>query len=127
MIELIDCDIEDAVAWRISGKVSDDDMELALGLVKEKLESNDTVSVLQEIESFGGVELDAIGEKLGFLREFGISRFRRIAVLTDKRWMRTVVGWENHLFKGIEMRAFELEERDRAFNFLAYGDDPQAD
>ncbi len=125
MLEQIDCEIDDAVAWRISGKITDDDMELALGLIREKLQSHEHVSVLQEITDFGGLEFNAIVEKLGFLREFGMSRFRRIAVLTDKSWMRTVIGWEDRLFGGIEMRAFALEERARAFNFLAYGGDPQ--
>jgi hypothetical protein len=126
MLEFVDCDLDDAVAWRISGKVTEEDMHRALEALREKIESVDQVSVYQEIEGFGGVELDAVMEKLRFLREFGISHFGRIAVVTDKQWMHKIIEWEDGLFSGIDMRCFSLDERDRAFNFLAYGDGPVA-
>ncbi len=122
MIEMIDYDIDDVVAWRIDGKVSEDDMERALDAAKAAIERCGHVSVYQEIVSFSGVEWDAIEEKMEFLREFGLKHFRKIAVVTDKQWMQTVIGWEDKVFRSIDMRAFSTEERDRAMNFLAYGE-----
>lgn len=126
MLELIDCDIEGAVAWRLGGTITDDDMHLALDAVRSKLLNHEKVSVYQEILDFGGVELDAVMEKLRFLSEFGVSHFRRIAVVTDKQWMHKVIAWEDRIFSKVSMRAFTSEERERAFNFLAYGDDPDS-
>ncbi|EAQ97485.1 STAS/SEC14 domain-containing protein [Congregibacter litoralis] len=124
MLEMIEFDVADAVAWKISGKVTEEDMQRALDALREKLNAHAKVSVYQEIESFGGVELDAVMEKMQFLSEFGLNMFARIAVVTDKRWVQRVLSWEDRVFRNIDMRAFSVEERERAFNFLAYGDDP---
>ncbi len=124
MLEFIDFDVDDTVAWRISGKVTEDDMESAFDAIRATIERCGHVSVYQEIESLGGVEWDAVEEKMEFLREFGIRHFRKIAVVTDKQWLQTVIGWEDRVFRSVDMRAFSTDERDRAFNFLAYSDDP---
>jgi len=126
MLEFLDFELDDAVAWRIDGKVTEDEMEQALGALRETIDRCGHVSVYQEVVSIGGVEWDAIEEKMEFLREYGVRHFRRIAVVTDKRWMQTVIGWEDRLFRSVDMRAFSTEERERARNFLAYGDDPAA-
>lgn len=123
MLEFLKFDVADAVAWRITGKVTEEDMERALDALRIRIEAHGQVSVYQEIDGFGGVELDAIMGKMQFLSEFGISKFKRIALVTDKQWLQRVVSWEDKVFKSIDMRAFAIEERDRAFNFLAYGDD----
>ncbi|WOJ92561.1 STAS/SEC14 domain-containing protein [Congregibacter variabilis] len=126
MLEFIEFDIEDAVAWRISGKVTEEDMQLALDALRDKIEAHGKVSVYQEIEGFSGVELDVIKDKMRFLSEFGVSFFKKIAVVTDKKWLQSVIAWEDKVFPGVDMRAFGTEDRDRAFNFLAYGDDPRS-
>lgn len=123
MLELIDTETGDTVAWRVAGKITEDDMELALNALRATIERKGYVNIYQEIQGFGGVEWDAIEEKMKFLREFGVSHFRRIAVVTDKRWMQTVIGWEDRMFRRFEMRAFSTDERAGARNFLAYGGD----
>ena len=123
MIELIPTDMDDVVAWRIDGKVSEDDMEAALDAARDCIERCGHVNVYQEIAGFGGIEWDAIEEKMEFLREFGIKHFRRIAVVTDKQWMQTVIGWEDKIFRSIDMRAFSTEDKERTMNFLAYGEE----
>ncbi|MFT4767040.1 MAG: hypothetical protein ACI8RN_000164 [Glaciecola sp.] len=126
MLEFVEFDVEDAVAWRISGKVTKEDMQLALEALRQKISAHGKVSVYQEIEGFSGVEFDAIMGKMQFLSEFGVSLFKRIAVVTDKKWVQHIISWEDKVFRDIDMRAFGTEDRDRAFNFLAYGDDPDA-
>jgi hypothetical protein len=125
MLEMIELNMDDTVAWRISGKITEDDLQRALEAAREKIAEHGKISVYQEIGDFSGVEFDAIVEKMQFLRDFGISSFRKIAVVTDKRWMQTVIGWEDKIFRSVDMRAFSTEERDRAINFLAYEDGPE--
>lgn len=126
MLEFVECDIEDTLAWRISGQITEADMRRALEALRERLQRFEKVCVYQEIESIGGAELDAMLEKLRFLREFGISNFRKVAVVTDKRWLQKVISLEDALFSSVQMRAFGSDERERAMNFLAYGDAPAA-
>lgn len=126
MIELLDFGIEDTVAWRIDGKVSEDDMERALDVARDVIDNLGYVNVYQEIESFDGIEWDAIEEKMKFLHEYGIRHFRKIAVVTDKQWLQKVITWEDHIFPKIDMRAFSMEEQARARNFLAYEGEGEA-
>lgn len=127
MIEVLDLAIEGTVAWRIDGKVREDDMETALEAAREVIDRLGYVNVYQEIQAFEGIEWDAIEEKMKFLREYGVRHFRRIAVVTDKRWVQRVVSWEDHLFKSVDMRAFSIEDKARARNFLAYAGDDESE
>ncbi|MEM9758281.1 MAG: STAS/SEC14 domain-containing protein [Pseudomonadota bacterium] len=120
MIEMMNFEARDTVGWRIESKVTEDDMEAVLAALRDAIEASDQVSVYQEITDFSGIEWEAIEEKMEFLREFGLRHFRKIAVVTDKRWMQTVIGWEDRLFRSIDMRAFSTDDRSRALSFLAY-------
>ena len=126
MIEMLDFDLEGTVAWRIGGKVTEDDMECALDAARAAIDDLGYVNVYQEIEGFGGVEWDSIEEKMKFLHEYGTRHFRKIAVVTEKKWMQKVIAWEDHLFRGIDMRAFSTDDRARARNFLAYAGEDEA-
>ena len=118
MIEMLNIGVEKAVAYRISGKITDDDMTLVLTKIKEKIDSRGDVFLYQEVESIGGVELDAIIEKLKFLSDVGLSNFKKISVVTDKKWMQKVILLEDKIFKNIDMKSFSFEDRDRAVEFL---------
>ena len=89
MIEMIDIGMADAVAYRIEGKITEEDMKTILAIFKEKIEKNQKLIVYQEVVSIGGAEFDAMMEKLKFLFEFGLSHFSRIAVITHKKWLHT--------------------------------------
>ena len=78
MLELLDFDVDDAVAWRIEGKVTEDDMEQALDALRKIIDRCGHVSVYQEIVSIGGVEWDAIEEKMEFLREIEIRMLKSL-------------------------------------------------
>ena len=118
MIEMIDIGMDDAIAYRIEGKITEEEMKTVLSVFKKKVEKNEKLIVYQEVVSIGGAEFDAMVEKLKFFREFGISQFSKIAVVTHKRWLNKLVDLEGKLFKGIEMRGFSKEEKDQAIEFL---------
>ena len=118
MLEMMDIGIEKAVAYRLGGKITEDEMTLVLSALKEKIDSYGKVSIYQEIESFGGVEFDAIVEKFKFFFDVGISNISRISVVTHKKWMQKVIDLEDKLFKKIEMKGFSFDERNEAIEFL---------
>jgi len=121
MIEMMDIGMADALAYRIEGKITEEDMNTILAIFKEKIEKNQNLIVYQEVVSIGGAEFDAMIEKLKFFLEFGLSHFSRIAVVTHKKWLHKLVDLEGKLFKGIEMRGFPKEEKDQAIEFLKNG------
>ena len=118
MLELIDIGIEKAVAYRLGGKITEDEMTLVLSALKEKIENYGEVFIYQEIESVGGVEFDAIVEKIKFFFDVGISNISRIAVVTHKQWMHKIIDLEGKLFKKIDMKSFSIDDKNKAIEFL---------
>ena len=109
MLEIIDIEIEKAVAYRLGGKITEDEMRLVLSALREKIENYGEVLIYQEIESFGGVEFDAIVEKFKFFFDVGISNISRIVVVTHKKWMHKIIDLEGKLFKKIDMKGFSID------------------
>ena len=118
MLELMDVGIETVVAYRLGGKITEDEMQRALSAMKKKIDQFGEVSIYQEIESIGGVEIDALLEKLKFFYKVGLADIKRVAVVTPKRWMPRLVDIEGKLFRNIEMRGFSADEKNKAIEFL---------
>ena len=118
MLEMIDIGVENAVAYRLEGKITEEEMKFVLSIFRKKIEKGEKLLVYQEIVSIGGVEFDAMVEKLKFLHDVGISHFDRIAVVTHKKWIHKLVDLEDKIFKSVDMKAFSVEEKDKAIEFL---------
>jgi len=122
MLEILDIGVGKAVAYHLSGKISEEDMQLAFSVIKEKVEQYGEVYIYQEIDDFTGIEFDAMIEKIKYLFENGISNFTRIAVVTDKQWLQKIVDLEDKLFKNIDMQCFALKDKEQAIEFLKEAD-----
>ena len=118
MLKMLDIGVDKAVAFRFGGKITEEEMSLALSAVKEKIKIHGEVFLYEEIESIGGAEFDAIIEKIKFLHEVGISKMKKMAVVTDKKWMHKIIELEDKLFKSIEMKCFLFDEKENAVEFL---------
>ncbi|WP_221898355.1 STAS/SEC14 domain-containing protein [Bathymodiolus japonicus methanotrophic gill symbiont] len=88
MLEILDIGVERAIAYRLAGKVTEKDMKLAFGIIKEKIEQYGEVYIYQEIDDFIGMEFDAMTEKFKYLFENGVSNitidFQKINFRTNK-------------------------------------------
>ena len=118
MLEMIDIGVENAVAYRLEGKITEEEMTSILSIFKEKIDKDEKLIVYQEIVSIGGVEFDAMVEKFKFLHDVGISHFDRIAVVTQKKWIHKLVDLEDKIFKSVDMKGFPIEDKDKAIEFL---------
>ncbi|MCG8634268.1 MAG: STAS/SEC14 domain-containing protein [Desulfobacterales bacterium] len=116
MIEFLD--ITGVVGYRLEGKISTEEMTSVLDLFREIIARGEKINLYQEVTSIGGVEFEAMGEKLKFFLDVGLSNFGRIAVVADKKWIPRLVDLEGRLFRNIEMRGFSMEEKDAAIAFL---------
>ena len=85
MLEMIDIGVEKAVAYRLEGKITEEEMTSVLSIFKEKIDKGEKLIVYQEVVSIGGVEFDAMIEKLKFFFNVGFSGFDRVAVVTHNR------------------------------------------
>lgn len=118
MLEMIDIGIDHSVAFRIEGKVTESDMSLVLNDAKEKIERHEKIVILEQIDSFDGIEIAAVIEEFKYLFDVGVSNITRVAVLTDNKWLETMVNIEDTFFWTIKMKCFSVKDKDAAIEFL---------
>ncbi|MBV1871789.1 MAG: STAS/SEC14 domain-containing protein [Gammaproteobacteria bacterium] len=118
MVELLEIGIDNAVAIRISSKVTESDMELVLNKAREKINTYGNIVIFEQLDSFKGIEIAAIVEEFKYLFDAGTSNISKTALLTDRKWLKTIIGIEDKVFKNIEMKCFPIEEKESAIEFL---------
>jgi hypothetical protein len=118
MLEMIDIGIDNATAFRMAGKITESEMALVLSDAKAKTERYGKIVVYEEIESFKGIELTALIEEFKYLFDVGISNLKRMAIVTDKKWVEKIVQIEDKVFRSIEMKCFSIDEKEKAIEFL---------
>jgi SpoIIAA-like len=104
------------LGFRISGKISRDEYFQMLDPVRELLERGEKVSFLVQTEpDFEGLDLAALWEDAKAAGSVGLkyrASWERLAVVTDKDWLRHAISGFGWLSPG-ELRVFEpgqLEE-----------------
>ena len=117
---MIDIGNEKIIAYRLGGKITEEEMTSALDIFREKIAKGEKLIVYQEVESIGGAEFDAMVEKFKFFKEvgFNFSHFSKIAVVTHSKWLHKLVDLEDKIFKNVDIKGFPIEEKDKAIEFL---------
>jgi hypothetical protein len=118
MLTMIDIGIDNAVAFTLSGKVTEDDMKRVLMDAEAKTVDHGGIVIYEEIESFSGIELAAIVEELKYLVHAGLKHIKQVAVVADARWIEKVVKVEDTLFRDIDIQYFTFAEKPQAIMFL---------
>lgn len=119
MIQLIPT-AEDVIAFKISGRLSRDELTRIADLVEPSLEAHEKTHVFVEVEDFTGFELSALDEYLprAFHMLSKLERFGRVAVVSDLRWVRWATKFESALLPHISYETFETAERARALAWV---------
>lgn len=105
----------------MSGKLDAASMKVALDELVSKSENIENGKMLYVIIDFQLPTLSAIGLEFSRLPSmFGLmKKFSRVAVLTDKTWLKKVSEFEGVLFPGLEIRAFSIDQRTEAETWLS--------
>ncbi len=105
----------------MSGKLDADSMRVALDELVSKSENIENGNMLYLIVDFQLPTLSAIGIEFSRLPSmFGlIKKFDRAAVLTDKTWLKKVSEFEGALFPGLEIKAFDTDQKVEAEAWLS--------
>ena len=104
----------------LSGKLDAGEMRTAINDLISKTRDVENGKMLYEIGDFDIPTLGAIGVELSSLPElFGmIRRFDRAAVLADQVWIQKISEIEGALFPGLEIKAFDRNQRAEAEAWL---------
>ena len=124
MVEPIADMPEGTLGFRISGRISKDEYFKMLDPVRERLERGEKVSFLVQTDlDFNGLDLAALWEDVKAAGSVGLkyrSSWDRMAVVTDKDWLRHAVSGFGWLSPG-ELRVFDPDELDAAKSWLGDG------
>ena len=118
MLEIINIGIENAVAFRVSGKISKMDMQVVLDEMKHKINRHGDIVIYHQIESFKGVAVSAFLEKLKYIIQEGFSDIAKIAILTDLDWIRKSAKMQDMLMRKMDIKGFRLSQQADAVDFL---------
>jgi len=105
----------------LSGKLNTEEMKIALDELESKSKDIENGRMLYEIIDFHIPSLGAIAVEFSRLPSmFGLmKKFDRAAVLTDKTWLKKVSEFEGHFFPGLEIKAFDREQKEEAEAWLS--------
>lgn len=103
------------------GKLNSEEMKVALDELVTKSREIENGKMLYEIVDFHLPSLGAIGIEFSRLPSmFGLmKKFNRAAVLTDKTWLKKVSELEGALIPGLEIKAFDRDQRKEAEAWLS--------
>lgn len=107
-------------AFRVSGKLTDDDYKSFLPRLDALIQEHGKLSLLFELDNFKGWDLDAAWDDLKYGREHE-GDFERIAVVGEKHWHRWIVELAD-LLTSTDIRFFDRDDRQLAWDWLREGD-----
>ncbi len=112
---------ENRLDIEMSGKLNSEDMKIALDEFISKSKNIENGKMLYDVIDFHLPSLGAIGIEFSRLPAmFGLMRkFERAAVLTDKTWLKKVSEFEGALFPGLEIKAFDRDQKAEAEAWLS--------
>jgi len=105
----------------LSGKLNTEEMKVALDELVSKSKNIENGKMLYEVIDFHLPSLGAIAVEFSRLPVmFGLmKRFDHAAVLTDKTWLKKVSEFEGTLFPGLEIKAFNRDQKEEAEAWLS--------
>lgn len=116
-IELIDHSIENVIGFRIKEKIEAEDMNTMVELIEEKLKQEDKLRIYAEVDHWSGISVAAFVEDL----KLSLNHFRdfeKEAIVSDSKWIKNLATISNSLFSSIEVKHFDIEDKDQAWDFI---------
>ena len=105
----------------MSGKLDAEGMRIVLDELVTQSKDIEKGRMLYDVIDFHLPSLDAIAIEFSRLPSmFGLlKKFERAAVLTDKTWLKKVSEFEGALIPGLEIKAFNRDQRSEAETWLS--------
>jgi hypothetical protein len=117
MIDTIFLGDGNAVGFRISGRIEGSDFDRVAARIEQALGSHDQVRIYAEIESLDGMSLEVLWKDLQFSFKH-IRDVEREAIVTNRDWLKNLAELGDKLFSGLEVRHFDLNQKDEARDWI---------
>ena len=112
MISILDLGL-DVIGYSVDGKVHSADIERVFQEVDIRLAAGGKFSVYLEVVSIPGITLPALIKDIkGAAKRIDVlGRVERAALVTDSKWIRMAVPFDDKNLKGVQIRVFHLKDR----------------
>lgn len=117
-------EFKDGIAFMtVTGKISEADMATALDWLKAQAKIHAEFNLCIEMDKLEFPSLDAFKEEFGRLGEvFKMAKsMKKCALISGSGFVRTFAKVEGALWPGLEIRAYERDERNEAIDWLKMG------
>jgi hypothetical protein len=123
MIELIPFEEAHIVGIRLDGRFDDEGFGAVVAAIDTAQANNDKINIYAEAVSIGGMSIDTFLEtikvKFNYLK--ASDKFEKEAIVSDKRWLESLIKVGDKLFPSIEVRYFSSEEKEAALAYVKAG------
>jgi hypothetical protein len=111
----------DILGFEVKGKISEAAFVNMMQDLVPKMDAPGKIKLYIEITRFEGIDRDIIWDSLKFAFAKGksyLTNVSKIALVTDKAWMRTLVTLEYALIPSINEKSFEISEKEEALQWI---------
>ena len=116
-IQLISQPFDNIIGFKIEGKIEAKDIDYIVKSIEQKLKPGVKLRIYAEIENWSGMSLAAFIKDLKFsLQHF--KDFEKEAIVSDQRWLKNLANVTNTLFSGIEVKHFNISNKEQAWEFI---------
>lgn len=121
MLELMPGTVPHVVALRASGRVDAHDLQQAIDAIEQAKQAHSRISLYAEIDDIRWMTFTALLRDLGYgLTQIGeLTHYHRVAVVTDRAWMRPLAELENRLFYPLTVRTFPTRDAEDAREWVS--------
>ena len=112
MINILDLGL-DVIAYSVDGKVHSADIDRVFREVDVRLAAGGRFSVYLEVVSIPGITLPALLRDLKLAAQHVdvLGRVEKAALVTDNKWIRMAVPFDDKNLKGVQIRVFHMKDR----------------
>ena len=116
---------DDQIELVVRGKLDKSDIESAITELEAAQVDGRKLNVLVDLSAFSGMTMEAFiaDVRYGITHLKALDGYDRLAVITDADWIEAMVWIESKIFRRVDIRAFETDERDEAIMFMN-GEEP---
>ncbi len=119
VIRRIPTNRDDVIAFAVEGHLNDASLENLYGLLDAAYETHDEIDLLIRLTGYEGVDWGAaFSESMLSMRSKSLKHLRRYAIVGGPLWIQASMTLMQP-FISIEMRAFEDDEENEAWEWLA--------
>ncbi|HCH72937.1 MAG TPA: STAS/SEC14 domain-containing protein [Ochrobactrum sp.] len=118
VIRRIPTNRDDVFAFAIEGHLDDASLENLYGLLDAAYETHDEIDLLVRLTCYEGVDWTAaFSESMLSMRAKSLKKLRRYAIVGGPLWIQASITLMQP-FLSIELRAFEADEENEAWEWL---------